>query len=40
MKSYEAMEGIANGNATKLIIPSDLQGIVGLATTAKEAFKE
>jgi len=40
LKSYEAMQEIANGQATKLIIPSDLQGIVGLATTAKEAFKE
>ncbi|MDO4743605.1 MAG: SPFH domain-containing protein [bacterium] len=37
LKSYEAMQHIADGQATKLIIPSDLQGIVGMASAIKEA---
>ncbi len=40
IKSYEAMEKVAQGTATKLIIPSDLQGIVGMASTLKEVFEE
>lgn len=40
LKSYEAMENVAQGNATKLIIPSDLQGAVGMAATIKEVFQE
>lgn len=36
MKSLEALEKVAEGQSTKIIIPSDLQGIVGLATTFKE----
>ena len=38
LKSYEAMQAVADGNATKLIIPSDLQGMVGMASTIKEVF--
>ncbi len=38
LKSYEAMQHIADGQATKLIIPSDLQGIVGMASSIKEAI--
>ena len=36
IKSLEAFEAAADGQATKLIIPSDLQGIAGLAASAKE----
>ena len=36
LKSLEAFEAAADGKATKLIIPSDLQGIAGLAASAKE----
>ncbi|MCQ2541176.1 MAG: paraslipin [Lachnospiraceae bacterium] len=36
LKSLEALGKMANGQATKIIIPSDLQGIAGLATTFKE----
>ncbi len=36
MKSLEALEKVAEGQSTKIIIPSDLQGIAGLATTFKE----
>ncbi len=38
LKSYETMEAVAQGNATKLIIPSDLQGAVGMAATINEVF--
>jgi regulator of protease activity HflC (stomatin/prohibitin superfamily) len=40
LKSYEAMVNVANGNATKIIVPSDLQGIVTAGTVLKEAFDE
>ncbi len=36
IKSLEAFEAAADGQATKLIIPSDLQGLAGLAASAKE----
>ena len=39
IRSLEAMEKIANGQATKIIIPSDLQGVAGLATSVKEIIK-
>ncbi len=39
IKSLESFEKAADGQATKLIIPSDLQSIAGLATSAKEILK-
>ncbi len=36
LKSYEALQKVADGRATKLIIPSDIQGIAGLAASIKE----
>ena len=36
-KSIQAMEKVADGQATKIVIPSELQGIVGLVNTIKEA---
>lgn len=36
LKSLEAYEAIANGQATKIIIPSELQNIATLLTSAKE----
>ena len=39
IKSLEAFEAAADGQATKLIIPSDLQGLAGLAASAKEILK-
>ncbi len=35
MKSLETFEKVADGKATKIIIPSELQGIAGLATGIK-----
>ena len=40
LKSIEAMEKIANGKATKIIIPSEMQGMVGLAKGIVETVKE
>ena len=40
LKSYEAMVNVANGQATKIIIPSDMQNMAGLVTTAAELFKD
>ena len=34
------MANVANGQATKIIIPSDLQNVAALATTVGEMFKE
>lgn len=39
LKSLETMEKVADGNATKLIIPSELQGLAGMCATAKEVIK-
>lgn len=36
IRSLEALEKVADGNATKLIIPSELQGVAGLAAGLKE----
>lgn len=38
LKGLEAFERIADGQATKIIIPSEMQGIASLATTAKEVI--
>jgi len=35
LRSMEAMEKVADGKATKLIIPSEIQGLAGLAASAK-----
>ncbi len=40
LEAYKAMEKISQGQATKIIIPSDMQGIVGLATGLVESIKE
>ncbi|MEG1321557.1 MAG: SPFH domain-containing protein [Ruthenibacterium sp.] len=36
LKSLEALQKVADGNATKLIIPSDLQNLAGLVASIKE----
>lgn len=40
LKSLEALEKVADGQATKIIIPSDLQGVAGLVSSIKEIGKE
>ena len=40
LKSLEAFERAADGKATKIIIPSEIQGIAGLAAGLKEVISE
>ena len=40
LKSIEAMQKIADGKATKIIIPSEMQGLVGMAQGIVESVKE
>lgn len=40
LKSFEALGKMSDGNATKIIVPSDLQNIAALGTTISEMFKE
>ena len=39
LKALETMEKVADGKATKIIIPSELQGLAGLAASAKAVFE-
>ena len=39
LKSLEAFEKAADGQATKIIIPSEIQGMAGLASSIKEVMK-
>ena len=38
LKALEAMQKVADGKATKIIIPSELQSLAGLAASAKAVF--
>ena len=40
LKALEAMQKVADGKATKIIIPSELQGFAGLASGIAETVKE
>ena len=40
LKSYEALVDVANGQSTKIIVPSDLQNIATIGTTIAEAMKD
>jgi len=40
LKSFEALKEMSNGQATKIIVPSDLQNISTLSTTISEMFKD
>ena len=39
IKSLESLNALADGKSTKIIVPSDLQGIAGLATSVAEVIK-
>lgn len=39
LKSFEAFEKAANGQATKIIVPSDIQNLAGLASSLTEISK-
>ena len=40
LEAYKAMVEVANGQATKIIVPSDLQGLVGLTSVVSETLKK
>ena len=40
IEAYKALEKVSNGQATKIIIPSELQGVVGMASGLVEALKD
>ena len=40
LKSYEALAKVADGQATKIIVPSDLQNVASLATSIAEIVKK
>ena len=40
IKSLESLNALADGQATKIVVPSDIQGIAGLATSVAEVIKE
>ena len=40
LKAIEAMQKVADGKATKIIIPSEMQGLVGLASGIVESAKQ
>ena len=40
LKGYEALERVADGQATKIIIPSEIQNLAGLAASVKELTKD
>ena len=40
MKSLESLNALADGKATKILVPSDIQGLAGLATSLTEVIKD
>lgn len=40
LKSLEALKEMADGKATKIVVPSNLQGLAGLATSFKEIMSD
>ena len=40
LKSYEALAQVANGQATKIILPADLQGVASIGTVINEMIEK
>lgn len=40
LKSYEALENLANGKSTKIIVPADLSGVATFGTALKEVMED
>ena len=40
LKGYESLEKVANGQSTKIIIPSEIQNVAGLLASVKELLSE
>ena len=39
LKALEAMAKLADGKATKIIVPSEIQGLAGLAASTKAVWE-
>lgn len=39
IKSLESLNALADGKSTKIVVPSDIQGLAGLATSLTEVIK-
>jgi len=39
LKSFEALKDVADGKSTKIIVPSDIQGLAGMAASLKGVFE-
>ncbi|MBR5515330.1 MAG: SPFH/Band 7/PHB domain protein [Clostridia bacterium] len=40
LKSFDALKEVANGKSTKIIIPSEIQGLAGMAASLKGVFEK
>lgn len=40
LKSYEALEKVANGQSTKIIVPANLQGVASFGTVINEMIEK
>jgi hypothetical protein len=40
LQGFEALKHLADGNATKLIVPSEIQNVAGLLASMKEVVSE
>ena len=40
LQGFEALKAVADGNATKLIVPSNIQDVAGLLSSMSEVVKE
>ncbi len=40
LQGYEALKSLANGNSTKIIVPSEIQNVVGLFASVKESLTD
>ena len=40
LKSLDALKEVANGQATKIIVPSNIQDLTGLIAGVKESIKD
>ena len=40
MKGYDALKVLADGNATKIIVPSEIQNVTGLLASLKGVVEE
>ena len=40
LQGFEALKSLADGNSTKIIVPSEIQNVAGLLTSMSEVVKE